>query len=137
MVLTPIVPSPGAAATTWVALASVTEEQQEQLLQPVSSSLLVAADTSLDFSLPSSYDPKMAGFGEGTEAYLNSATSNNIRERSSEKEKELIAMRKADEARREALAKKKADVKAREEESKRRAELKKKENAERLKTLFN
>ncbi len=133
LLLAPITGPDGSSGSSYAAAAA-------DLGPPPSSSLTLlaaAADTatSLDFSLPSSYDPKMSGFGEGKEAYLNSPTSNT--ESSSEKEKELIAMRRAEEARKEALAKKKAEAKAREEETKRRAELKKRENAERLKNIFN
>jgi hypothetical protein len=89
----------------------------------------VADGTSLDFALPS-YDTKMRGFGEGTEARLTSAGA-------SEKEKQTVAMRKAEEARQEQLQKKKAEVKERQEEDKRRALEKKARDADRLKNIWN
>lgn len=90
--------------------------------------MVAQADTSLDLSLPS-YDTKMSGFGDGTEAYSKGSGD--------EKEKQRAAMMKAEEARKEALAKKKAEQKEREEEDKRRAAAKKAEAQERLKNIWN
>jgi len=104
-----------------------------------------AADTSLDFALPS-YDPKMKGFGEGSEAYFKKGTivkngdvesQQMIDPGADEKEKQLAAMRKAEEQRKVALAKKKADQKERDEESARRAKEKKARDKERLKDIWN
>lgn len=88
------------------------------------------AETSLDFSLPT-YDTKMSGFGEGTEARLNNGNTQR-----SEKDLQMEAMKKAENARLEAKAKKKAEVKAREEEDKRRAQERKARDAERLKNIW-
>jgi hypothetical protein len=72
----------------------------------------------------------MSGFGDGTEARLNSAGP-------SEKEKQMEAMRKAEEARQGQLQKKKVEAKAQQEEDKRRAVEKKARDAERLSSIWN
>ena len=104
-----------------------------------------AAETALDFSLPT-YDSKMAGFGEGSEAYLKkgqilkdggTASQLMIDPGSDEREKQAASMRKAEEARKVALAKKKAEQKERDEEAKRRAIEKKKRDKERLANIWN
>ena len=104
-----------------------------------------AADTALDFSLPT-YDSKMGGFGEGSEAYLKkgqivkdgvSGSKLMIDPGSDEKEKQIAAMKKAEEARKEALARKKAEQKERDEEAKRRAIEKKARDKERLANIWN
>eukprot|EP00536_Pseudo-nitzschia_multiseries_P008378 jgi/Psemu1/287755/fgenesh1_pg.211_\ len=103
------------------------------------------ADTSLDFSLPS-YDTKMSGFGDGSEAFVKKGKIANAGEvadalmtdpGADEKEKQAAAMRKAEEARKAAVAKKLADRKAAEEEAKRRAQEKKARDKERLKNMWS
>ena len=107
------------------------------------SNMLLAEAASLDFALPT-YDTKMGGFGEGTEAYtkkggdMKTSTSLNMADPGAdEKEKQLASMRKAEEARKSALAQKKAVQKEREDEDKRRAKEKKERDAERLKNIWN
>ena len=104
-----------------------------------------AADTSLDFSLPS-YDTKMSGFGDGSEAYVKKGTigsDGSLQDKlmtdpgADEREKQRASMAKAEEARLEAKAKKKAEQKMREEEDKRRAIEKKKRDKERLANIWN
>ena len=101
-----------------------------------------AAETSLDFSLPS-YDTKMSGFGDGNEAYVKKGSIGGAGDQlmtdpgADEKEKQRAAMAKAEEARLEAKARKKAEQKAREEEDKRRAIEKKKRDKERLANIWN
>lgn len=100
------------------------------------------ASTSLDFALPS-YDTKMLGFGEGSEAYVIKGSIKTSTDAlmadpgKDEKEKQLASMRKAEEARKEALTKKKAEQKERDEEGARRAKEKKERDAERLKNIWN
>ena len=125
----------------------MTRRTAAALLLSTSASLVsgpvVAADTQLDFSLPS-YDPKMAGFGEGSEAYVKKGTlkSGSLQDKlmtdpgADEKEKQRAAMAKAEEARKEAKERKKAEIKEREEEAKRRAKEKKARDKERLKNMF-
>ena len=97
----------------------------------------MADTTSLDFSLPK-YDTNMQGFGDGTEAILNTrGRADRTDPGANEKEKQEESMRKAEEARQEAKAQKKAKQKALEEEAKRRAEEKKSRDAERLKSIWN
>ena len=109
------------------------------------SPMIAQADTKLDFALPS-YDPKMSGFGDGTEAFVKKGTIGSDGSLQSkrmtdpgadEKEKERSSMAKAEEARKEALAKKKAEQKEREDEDKRRAIEKKKRDKERLANIWN
>lgn len=95
----------------------------------LASPLPSVADTDLDFSLPS-YDTKMSGFGDGTEARLS-------RDGPTEKDRQAEALRKAEENRKELAEKKKAEAKARLEEDKRRAKEKKARDAERLKNIWN
>ena len=97
----------------------------------------MADTTSLDFSLPQ-YDANMQGFGEGTEAILNTkGRADRTDPGANEKEKQEESMRKAEEARQQAKAQKKAQQKALEEEAKRRAAEKKARDAERLKNIWN
>lgn len=108
-----------------------------------SSNMLLSESASLDFSLPT-YDTKMGGFGEGTEAYtkkggeMKTSTAEFMADPGAdEKEKQLASMRKAEEARKDALAQKKAVQKEREAEDKRRAKEKKERDAERLKNIWS
>lgn len=100
--------------------------------------MIAGADsTSLDFSLPS-YDSKMSGFGDGTEAYLTKqGRADRTDPGANEKEKQAVSMQKAEEARLEAKEKKKAEMKALEDEAKRRAAERKARDAERLKNIWN
>jgi hypothetical protein len=84
--------------------------------------------TTLDFSLPSSYDTKM-GASKGNAMRIDPGAN--------EKEKQLESMQKAEESRKAALDKKKAEQKARQDEDKRRAIEKKKRDAERVKNIWN
>jgi len=110
----------------------------------ISNNILLAdaPGTALDFSLPS-YDTKMTGFGEGTEAFVKRGKIKTSTDAlmadpgSDEKEKEASSMRKAEEARKVALEQKKADQKERLEEDKRRAKEKKARDAERLKNIWS
>lgn len=97
-----------------------------------SSSLYLADNMSLDFSMPS-YNPgsTASGFGEGVEAYLQEGGGNG------EKEKQMEAMRKAEEARKERLAKQKELAKQRAADDKARALAKKAENERRLKNIWD
>mmetsp|Transcript_128256 Transcript_128256/g.369372 ORF Transcript_128256/g.369372 Transcript_128256/m.369372 type:complete len:166 (+) Transcript_128256:123-620(+) len=97
----------------------------------------MADSTSLDFSLPK-YDTNMQGFGDGTEAILNTrGRADRTDPGANEKEKQEESMRKAEEARQQAKAQKKAQQKALEDEAKRRAAEKKARDAERLKNIWN
>ena len=97
----------------------------------------MADTTSLDFSLPK-YDTNMQGFGDGTEAILNTrGRADRTDPGANEKEKQEESMRKAEEARQQAKAQKKAQQKELEEEAKRRAAEKKARDAERLKNIWN
>jgi len=78
----------------------------------------------------------MSGFGDGTEARLNSQGRSLEDPGANEKEKQIEAMRKAEEARKERLAKEKAAKAAREEEDRRRAKEKKLRDQEKLKNIW-
>lgn len=106
-------------------------------LMLMSPTAVFADATSLDFSLPK-YDANMQGFGDGTEAILNTrGRADRTDPGANEKEKQAESMRKAEEARQAAKEKKKAEMKALEEETKRRALEKKARDAERLKNIWN
>lgn len=122
---------------------AITEQSTFSTSSGCSSNVILAAETSLDFSLPS-YDTKMSGFGDGSEAFvkqgqIKSDTADTLMTDpgSDEKEKQFASMRKAEEARKKILLKKKAEQKAHQEEDKRRAAEKKKRDAERLKNIWN
>eukprot|EP00980_Cylindrotheca_fusiformis_P003685 scaffold818_cov136-Cylindrotheca_fusiformis.AAC.51 len=86
--------------------------------------------TDLDFSLPS-YDTKMAGFGEGTEAVLNAKSTSN------EKTKQEEAAMKAALALKEKRQKDQEMRKLQYEADKQKALEKKARDAERLKNIWN
>jgi hypothetical protein len=90
----------------------------------------------LDFSFPS-YDSKATGgFGDGTEAFLQSSSSELTDPGSREAAKQVETMKRAEEARLARLAAKKEAFKAREAEDMTRALAKKKENEARTRALF-
>jgi len=129
-------------ATLITVVAPVAQAIEPSQLSGSSNNILLADATSLDFSLPS-YDTKMTGFGEGTEAFVKRGKIKTSTDAlmadpgSDEKEKEASSMRKAEEARKVALEQKKADQKERLEEDKRRAKEKKARDAERLKNIWS
>eukprot|EP00525_Craspedostauros_australis_P005400 CAMPEP_0198120536 /NCGR_PEP_ID=MMETSP1442-20131203/29356_1 /TAXON_ID= /ORGANISM="Craspedostauros australis, Strain CCMP3328" /LENGTH=175 /DNA_ID=CAMNT_0043779197 /DNA_START=80 /DNA_END=607 /DNA_ORIENTATION=+ len=103
-------------------------------------SIVVADNLSLDFSMPS-YNPtsKSTGFGDGTEAYLSTKTSDGrlTDPGSDERQKQMESMKKAEEARKVRLAAEKEKQKEREAEDKIRAAAKKAERERRLKGIFD
>ncbi|CAJ1963962.1 unnamed protein product [Cylindrotheca closterium] len=90
----------------------------------------------LDFSLPS-YDAKMSGFGEGTEAILNKKTSDLTDPGANEKTKQSEAAMKAAIALKEKRTKEQEMKKLQYEADKQRAIEKKARDAERLKSIWN
>lgn len=90
----------------------------------------------LDFSLPS-YDTKMSGFGEGTEAVLNSKTKSLTDPGANEKAKQDEAAIKAAIALKEKRIKDQEMKKLQYEADKQKAIEKKARDAERLKNIWN
>ncbi|KAL3938492.1 MAG: hypothetical protein SGBAC_006608 [Bacillariaceae sp.] len=98
------------------------------------SSAAFAVD--LDFSLPS-YDTKMSGFGEGTEAILNSKSASLTDPGANEKSKQSDAALKAAIALKEKRTKDQEMKKMQYEADKQRSLEKKARDAERLKNIWN
>jgi hypothetical protein len=90
----------------------------------------------LDFSLPS-YDTKMSGFGQGTEAILNSKTDDLTDPGANEKIKQEEAAKKAAYALRDDRNRKAEMRKLQYEADKQRALEKKARDAERLKNIWS
>lgn len=124
----------GWTLATQIAGASVIPANSDSVsptatFQQAAPTTLVAAET-IDFSLPSSYNPNMGGFGDGSEARLQEAKGGD------EGDKQKEAMRKAEENRQQRLAEKKAEAKLREEEGRARAQAKKEAQKDRFKEIF-
>jgi len=98
------------------------------------SSAAFAVD--LDFSLPS-YDAKMSGFGEGTEAILNKKSDSLTDPGANEKTKQSEAAKKAAIALKEKRMKEQEMKKLQYEADKQKALEKKARDAERMKNIWN
>lgn len=142
----------GWALASQVAVAGMLnpmDTTQQQQLQPFiqqqptttyvsTSTLNVAAEVQLDFSLPSydSIGKSQGGFGVGTEARIGQ-TDSLMDPGSNEKAKQQEAMKKAEEARLAQKKQKQQAMRDREEEELRRQEEKKAEGKKRMEALFS